>query len=232
VSPHPLQGNRTRSRATLAATLHELLDDGTGRTHPCLTGLLQHLAAMPEPDRGNCWIHNNPHVGATLRGLARGDIALTHQALHALPSWRTTAHLRDLLMLTGALPVLDRQIPMFEQWALTRLAGVADPDHARLLRQFLRWQQLPALHATARRHPLSAGSRNSAATAWNNAHRFLLWLADHDRRLADTTQGDLDSFHVQHPRPELRRFLTWAIRAQQHATPARSRRLEQRAVHD
>jgi hypothetical protein len=214
VSPHPLKGNRTRSRATLTATLRDLLDDGTGHTHPALAGLLKHLAAMPEPDRGNCWIHNNPHVAATLRGLASGDIALTHQALHTLPSWRTTAHLRDLLMATGALPAIDRQIPMFEQWALARLDGVIDPDHARLLHQFLRWQQLPALHATARRHPLSAGSRNGAATAWNNAHRFLLWLADHDQRPADTTQADLDSFYVEHPRPELRRFLTWATRAQ------------------
>lgn len=212
--PRPDKGIRTRSRATFTAKLRELLDDATGHTHPALTGLLQHLAAMPEPSRGICWIHNNPHVTATLRGLARGDIALTHQALHALPSWRTTAHLRDLLMATGALPVIDRQIPMFEQWALARLAGVTDPDHARLLRQFLRWQQLPALHATARRHTLSAGSRNSAAGAWNNAHRFLLWLADHDRRLGDTTQADLDLFHVEHPHPELRRFLIWAIDAQ------------------
>jgi hypothetical protein len=214
VSPHPLKGSRSRSRATLADTLRGLLDDGTGRTHPALDGLLHHLVEMPEPDRGNCWIHNNPHVATTLRGLASGDIALTHQALHALPSWRTTAHLRDLLMATGALPVIDRQIPMFEQWALARLADVANPDHARLLHQFLRWQQLPALHATAHQHPLSAGHRNSATGAWNNAHRFLLWLANHDQQLADTTQANLDLFHVEHPHPELRRFLTWAIGAQ------------------
>lgn len=98
----------TSARENLYAVLQDLLDDGTGHTHPDLDSLLWDLVDMPEPQRGLTWIHNNPHVSEYLRGLARGDIPLTHEALHELPSWRTTAHLRDLLMASGALPNVDR----------------------------------------------------------------------------------------------------------------------------
>ncbi len=212
---HPQKGRRTRSRASLAQRLHELLDDGTGRIHPALQGLADQLVAMPEPGRGLVWINNNPHVPAALRGLARGEIALTHEALHTLPSPRTTAHLRDLLMQAGALPHRDRQLLLLEQWTHHQLAAISHPDHARLLRQFLTWGQLPALRTAARRQPLSTGSRNATAAALTAAHRFLVWLHDHDRALHQLRQADLDLFHTTTGAPpQLHRFLRWAMRDQ------------------
>jgi hypothetical protein len=59
---------------------------------------------MPKPDRALNWLRNNPLLPAYLSGLARGQIELSHQGLHELDSWRTVAHLRDLLMAAGALP--------------------------------------------------------------------------------------------------------------------------------
>ena len=118
---------------------------------------------MPQPDRGLNWIHNNAHLRGYLRGLARGEIALSHAALHELPSWRTAAHLRDLLMACGALPDADRRILLFEQWYLRQLAAVTDPGHLRLLRQYTTWDQLPRLHAAARAGRLTTGARNHAA---------------------------------------------------------------------
>ncbi len=212
---HPQKGRRTRSRASLEQRLHELLDDGTGRIHPALQVLADQLIAMPEPGRGLVWINNNPQVPTALRGLARGEIALTHEALHALPSPRTTAHLRDLLMQAGALPHRDRQLLLLEQWAHHQLAALPQPEHARLLRRFLTWGQLPALRAAARRRPLSTGSRNGAAVALTAAHRFLVWLHDHDRTLHQLRQADLDLFHTTTgPPPQLHRFLRWAMRNQ------------------
>jgi hypothetical protein len=35
---------------------------------------------------------------------------LTHEGLHAAPSWRTAAYLRDLLMTCGVLPTIDKQL--------------------------------------------------------------------------------------------------------------------------
>ena len=209
---HPQKGRRTRSRASLAQRLHELLDDGTGRIHPALQVLADQLVAMPEPGRGLVWIDNNPHVPTALRGLARGEIALTHEALHALPSPRTTAHLRDLLMQAGALPHRDRQLLLLEQWAHHQLAALPHPEHARLLRQFLTWDQLPALRAAAHRRPLSSGSRNGSAAALTAAHRFLAWSPTTTAPSTELRQADLDLFHTTTgPPPQLHRFLSWAM---------------------
>lgn len=82
----------------LFTVLADLLDDGTGQIRPDPQPLFSRLGIMPKPDRGLNWLRNNPHVADYLRCLARGTIPLTHDALHELPSWRTAAHLRDLLI--------------------------------------------------------------------------------------------------------------------------------------
>jgi hypothetical protein len=200
------------TRCVLHDRLTSLLDDGTGRIRPELVPLLESLHAMPQPDRGLNWIHNNAHLRGYLRGLARGEIALSHAALHELPSWRTAAHLRDLLMACDALPGVDRRILLFEQWYLRQLAAVTDPGHLRLLRQYATWDQLPRLHAAARAGRLTTGARNHAAQQFTYATRFLDWLAARQRHLAGTTQADIDDWHATHPRHygNLHGFLTWA----------------------
>ena len=215
-----LWADRLCTRCVLHDRLASLLDDGTGRTRPELVPLLESLHSMPEPDRGLNWIHNNAHLRGYLRGLARGDIALSHAALHALPSWRTAAHLRDLLMACGALPDVDRRILLFEQWYLRQVAAVTDPGRQRLLRQYATWDQLARLHAAARAGRLTTGARNHAAGQFTYATRFLAWLAARERHLADTTQADIDDWHATHPRHygKLRGFLTWAI-STRHAPP-------------
>jgi hypothetical protein len=221
----------TRTRARLQRTLTELLDDGTGRVHPALQPLADMLLAMPKPDRALNWLHNNPRLPGYLQALARGEVPLTHDGLHSLDSWRTAAHLRDLLMACGALPTVDRQIPLFEAWTRQRLAALADLGHARLLRQFTTWHQLPALHAAARRAPLTPGSRNYAAEAFTQAEDLLGWLDLHELRLIDLSQGNLDRWDVERRDRAAQVFLRWAQssghaprRLQQAPTPARRQR--------
>ena len=200
------------TRCVLHDRLTSLLDDGTGHTRPELAPLLESLHATPQPDRGLNWLHNNPHLRGYLRGLAQGEIPLSHAALHELPSWRTAAHLRDLLMACGALPGVDRRILLHEQRYLRQLAGVTDPGHQRLLRQYATWDQLPKLHAAAHAGRLTTGARNHAAGQFTCPARFLTWLAARGRHLADTTQTDIDDWHTTHPRHygKLRGFLIWA----------------------
>jgi hypothetical protein len=213
-----LWAGRLCTRCVLHDELAGMLDDGTGRTHPELVPLLESLHAMPQPDRGITWLRNNPHLPGYLRGLAQGHILLTHDGLNQLPSWRTAAHLRDLLMACGVLPHIDRQILLFEQWHRRQLAAITNPGHQRLLRQYATWHQLPKLHAAARTTALQASSRNRAAEQFTTAARFLAWLAARDRQLADVTQADLDAWHLSHraQAAKLRDFLTWAM-AGRHA---------------
>jgi len=220
----------TRTRARLQVMLTELLDDGTGRIRPELQPFADNLVAMPMPDRALNWLHNNPRLPGYLKALAHDDIPLTHEGLHELPSWRTAAHLRDLLMACGTLPTVDRQILLFEAWSRQRLAALIDVQHARLLRQFTTWHQLPALHAAARRAPLSPGSRNYAAEAFLQAERLLAWLDRQGLSLATLSQATLDRWDVEHQDRAAQVFLRWAKtsghapRLQQAPTPARTRR--------
>lgn len=201
-----------RTRARLQACLTELLDDGTSQIRPELQPLADNLLAMPKPDRALNWLRTNPQAGRYLQGLARGEIPLTHDGLHELTSWRTAAHLRDLLMDAGALPTVDRQITLFESWTRKRLIATVDRDHARLLRQFLTWHQLPRMHATARRRSLTPGARNYAAEAFGQAEQLLDWLSQQDVTIDGLTQTDLDRWHAERPDRAAEIFLGWAQR--------------------
>ena len=203
----------TRTRARLHARLGELLDDGTGAVRPELQPLADSLLAMPKPDRALNWLHNNPRLPGYLQALARGQVPLTHDGLHSLDSWRTAAHLRDLLMACGALPPVDRQVMLFEGWTRQRLTARADDHDTRLLRQFATWHQLPQLHAAARRAPLSAGSRNYAAEAFGQAEHLLGWLDRQDVLLAAMSQSELDRWDVQRGERAAQVFLRWAQRS-------------------
>jgi copper chaperone CopZ len=200
------------ARKILRVTLSDLLDDGTGQVNPALAGLFADLAAMPVPGRGLNWLRNNPEARQYLRGLARGDIPLTHEGLHELPSWRAAAHLRDLLMAAGALPRIDRQIMLFDRWSRHELRAVADPGHAQILRQFTTWHLLARMRARAARRPLTAGSRNTAANKFALARKFLTWLASQGRQLYQVTQADIDTWYATRSQSDaLRRFLNWAM---------------------
>lgn len=202
----------TSQREDLARVLGGLLDDGAGEVRPELRGLLLDLVSMPQPGRGVTWLRNNPLAADYLRGLGRGEIPLTHAGLQRLPSWRTAAHLRDLLVAAGALPAADRQVAAFERWSRERLAG-CDPRHARVLHAFATWHLLAALHRKAGRGPLTAGSRNTAATCLTAAGEFLAWLDSRGRQLAEVGQGDMDAWHASLPDAgRARAFLTWAMR--------------------
>ncbi|MCY0934883.1 hypothetical protein [Streptomyces sp. H34-S4] len=92
-----LLGGRLCERCTLSDQLTALLDDGTGRIHPQLIPLHQFPVRLDRPKSRLTWLRN-PQVPALLRDLATGTVPLTHDAIQALPNWRTAAYLRDLLM--------------------------------------------------------------------------------------------------------------------------------------
>ncbi len=191
------------------------MDDGSGRVNPALAPLLEALTAMDKPRAGLIWLQN-PKVVQLLGDLATGRIPLSHEGLHAVASWRTAAYLRDLLMTCGVLPTIDKQLVHYETLLHRRLAELADSPHLRLLRQFAGWYQLPRLRATAERRPLTPSHRQFASDQFTQAHRFLGWLQQRGRTLAQATQADLDAWHAahnDHQRRCLRAFLRWAMRA-------------------
>jgi hypothetical protein len=210
-----LLAGRLCERCTLASKLTVALDDGTGHISTALTPLFDAVTAMAKPQAGLDWLSNNPQVSQLLTGLATGQIELTHQALAALPNWRTVAYLRDLLMACGALPAIDKQVLHFETWLHRRLAGLGGQPDTAILRQYALWHQLARMRRNAQARPLPASTAKSAMAQFNSAARLCAWLHDRGQALAGATQADIDAWHAA-ARPGARQpahaFLAWAMK--------------------
>lgn len=213
-----LHAHRLCTRCTFADKLGELLDDGTGRIRTELVPLAELLLTMNNPLSGLTWLYPRQGRDRTpadlLRELGRGEIELTHQAFHLLEPWRAAAHLRELLMTCGLLPAVDKQICGFERWLIAYLGGVADPEHAQIVRRYATWHLLPRLRAKADRKPVSPPARRHAHDQVRQATLFLEWLAGQRLTLAACSQSNIDSWHAEHgphDRGCLRTFLLWCM---------------------
>jgi hypothetical protein len=132
----------------------------------------------------------------------------------ALQPWRAAAHLRDLLMACGVLPVIDRQVCGFERWLAVHLAGIADEGHAQVVRRFAAWEVLPRLRAQAEKKPISTAARRHADEQVNRATGFLRWLSGRGLSLRDCRQADIDAWHAENnlaARHVTRSFLQWCM---------------------
>jgi integrase len=211
-----LHAGRLCTRCTLSDRLAGLLDDGTGRIRPELVPLHDMLIAMDNPRTGLNWLDGrstNPGAAANLlQGLGSGQIALTHEAFHQLQPWRAAAHLRELLMSGGLLPVVDKQICLFERWLAQHLADITDADHAQIVRRFATWHVLPRLRSRAERKPITPSGRGFAGDQVKHATAFLGWLADRGLGLADCRPTEIDAWHAEHRKHDritVRAFLLW-----------------------
>ncbi len=193
-------------------TAARLLDDGTGAVSRPLRPLADALAATASPDATLEWLRR-PHVRQLLTCLAAGTLPLTHEALDAWPRPGAARYLRELLVSCGALPAADRQLRDFQAWLDRRLAGLDGHPHLRLLRQFGRWHQLPAMRARAAGGPLRATARQYAQSRFTQAEAFLTWAADAGLAPSALTQAHIDRWyasHLAHQRQAARAFLVWA----------------------
>ncbi|MEU6900316.1 hypothetical protein [Streptomyces virginiae] len=191
-----LLGGRLCERCTLSDTLSRLLDNGTGHVAPPLQPLVTILLEMDQPKSRLIWLRN-PNVVRLLHGLAAGGIPLTHDGLHQETPWRTVAHLRDLLMDSGVLPRVDRQLMLYQRWLTERLGVIEDPEHCRLLQHFATWHQMRRLRSKAEKGPLGRSQTGQAKQEITQAGTFLSWLADRGRPLEHCQQADVDAWHTE-----------------------------------
>lgn len=208
-----LLGGRLCERCTLAETLGRLLDDGTGRVAPSLQPLVTALLEMDRPKSRLIWLRN-PNVVRLLRDLATGTVPLTHDGLHQEAPWRTVVHLRDLLMESGVLPRVDRQLMLYQRWLTERLAAIEDPDHRRHLQHFAIWHQMRRLRSKAEKGPLGRSQTSQTKQEITQAGAFLTWLADRGRTIEHCQQADLDAWHTEKlaTRRPAQTFLRWCMK--------------------
>ena len=199
-------------RCVLHDRLSDALDDGTGRVRPELVPLLDHMVAMERPRSGILWV-SKPHVGPMLRAVAHGEVPLTHEGVASLSPAKSSIHLRDLLVVAGILPPVDRFLFLFEHWLPSWLEQISDPEDRKILTAYATWRVLRGLRATAATGPVGHYREQIARRQLRAAAAFLTDLRENDLTLAGCTQRHLDRWFAQTreaDRANLRPFLRWA----------------------
>ncbi|MEU5778364.1 hypothetical protein ABZ819_34370 [Streptomyces venezuelae] len=173
------------------------------------------LADCPEPGTVVNWLRNS-RSARLLADLVATGRPLTHADLDATATSRATAmtaeYLGGLLIAYQVLPERDElgaRITRHLERVTTR-----HPDHAVLLRSYVRWSLLPRAR---RRQRLRGGSFKHrvhwAYTRINLAAAFLATLADRGMTISQATQHDVDAWLARNPaRHDVRDFMIWAHR--------------------
>ncbi|MEU1690746.1 hypothetical protein ABZ590_03975 [Streptomyces hirsutus] len=155
---------------------------------------------MDKPRSGLAWLEmrrGQPgNASQLLRRLGLGEIPLTHDAFHELQPWRAAAHLEELLMTCGVLPVVDKYLCSFQRRLPGHLTGITDPEHVKTIRLFATWHVLPRLRARAERSHITPSVRRFAAEQIKYATAFLQWLGERNSTLASCGQIDVDAWYA------------------------------------
>ncbi len=199
------------SRCTLRRHLAGILADDTARVRPELQVLLDALAGHERPIAVLRWLRDSGST-PTLRELATGRLPLTHAALDELGDSKVLAHLRAVLVATGALPARDEQLARLEHWITAGIAARPDPDERHLLHRYGTWYLVRRLRARSRgatsyHQAVAVRQRMRFATA------FLDALADRGLTLPTATQPDLEAWlssDTATGRHEVGEFIRWA----------------------
>ncbi|MER6319999.1 hypothetical protein ABT237_40580 [Streptomyces sp. NPDC001581] len=160
----------------------------------------------------------NSHSARLLADLVAVGRPLTHEVLDTTAhdsgrgGTQTIDYLRTTLVTYRVLPERDELTARIERH-LTRTAA-RHPEHALLLRAYVRWSLLPRARRADRRPGGFKHRVRWAYTRINLAVAFLTTMNDHGMALADVTQEEMDWWLAANPgtRYEVRDFTVWAAR--------------------
>ena len=220
-------------RCSLRRRADALLAGPDGTIPAPLTGVRDAIAAAASARGALNWLRRG--AGApVLAAIARGELALSHQALDSWPARRPADYVRALLVAHGALPDRDEALARLERDTTALLASVAGPEDRRTLTAYATWRVLQRARWNAGRRPAPHTATRAARLRVRAAAALLQWLSDRGIPLSRIGQADLDCWLLTGP-PPLREaagdFLSWAAarrlaprltlaRRQNHAGPA------------
>jgi hypothetical protein len=150
----------------------------------------QALLSTKNPQTMFVWLRRSEGA-RVLRSLVSGALPPTHEALDDLGPNKAVAHLRELLVASGALPWRDPYVARLE--ARTDLIlGSLDDDDRRFVEAFVRWRLLPRFRARGREESLTSSSVDNAVRMLNETARFLKWLRVLGLPVRECAQAGID----------------------------------------
>lgn len=126
-----------------------------------------------------------------LRDLVSEVRPLTHEALDVLGPNKAVAHLRELLVASGALPWRDPYVARFEAH-IERILRSLHGDDRRFVQAFVRWRLLPRFRARGSEGSLTSSSVENALRMLHEIARFLKWMRAVDVPVRDCSQAEID----------------------------------------
>jgi hypothetical protein len=204
-----LQGSHC-APCRLDSRLRVLLDDGTGDVAEALRPLHSYLLSVGGSDLVLKWIRREP-VPSTLRAMAAGTVALSHQTLDALPPSTKLRYFRRTLMSAGVLPEIDVLLHDLETYG-TRLFTTLPAAHSALLGRFFRWRMLPLIRRTLRGRTMTSPMFSARRAQLRYIADFLRWLDTHGMTIETVDQPAIDRFvSADRVRQQIGPFVTWAV---------------------
>ncbi|SON58616.1 hypothetical protein MSIMFI_00094 [Mycobacterium simulans] len=206
-----LYRSRQCARCALRDDLTALIVDGASDPRTMST-IVEILCCVERPESIFTW-KRSPQVQALLKGLARGDIPLTHQGLDAIGRGRHISHLRSLLEHHDLLPRRDEHLARFDLWLAAKLDNITSPAVRVPVEQFATWHHLRRLRRNSEPGQANDGPKRSAKQEITETIKFLTWLeATHQRTAGTCRQQDVDQYLASGPttRHLIRTFFVWA----------------------
>jgi hypothetical protein len=199
-------------RCKLRRRLLELLGDDTGQVRPGLLALHDNLATYERPTTVLAWLSKDT-AAAVLREIGTGRRPLTHDALDELPDGKPIAHLRSMLVATGALPVRDEHLARLERWITRLIAERTNPNQRQLLRRYGLWHLVRRLRGRLRGRHATHEQATVVQQHLRAAVTLLDWLTGRSLTLATCQQRDLDDWLADAQnryRQDAGHFVRWA----------------------
>jgi hypothetical protein len=134
----PIARGRKCWRCRLREKIAECLTGPDGRVPPQLQPLAEALISMPRANSGWVWLRNSNRAAPLLKGLASGEIEVSHEGLDDLPTSHTVEYIRELLVTSNVLPPRDRHLTTFRRWMRTKQATIASAETQALIERFVR----------------------------------------------------------------------------------------------
>jgi len=184
---------------------------------PRLVTFVDALGSVESPRNAMQWLTRG-RAQDVLGAMVRGDQGLDHATLDRAAGQRrgralAIEHLRQLLVVSGALPPRDEYMSRLERTIEARLS-TAHPGDARVLRSYATWHVLSGARRRVARGRPSQRIGRGALAAMTIAETFLAWLRELGLDREAVPQAAVDHWLTQHPgrAVHLATFLRWAQR--------------------
>ncbi|MFJ2094646.1 hypothetical protein ACIOEW_36125 [Streptomyces sp. NPDC087901] len=193
--------------------VRNLLGDSTGTIRQDLVPLYEALSGAERPTSTMFWLSSSK-VSILLQQIGRDERPVTHETLDELPASKVLAHLRSVMVATGALPPRDERFVALERWITATVQARTDLTERRILHAYAVWHHLRRLrrrlgegHAT-RLQDLNVRCHVTAAD------NLLTWLPGKGLTLGTCTQADLERWMAGPTasyRDETGHFVRWSV---------------------